>query len=69
MIWGFAMNATLEIAGKTFDSADSLKERFGFSEVTLHRYMKDGHLPQPIKIAKKRYFDRAEVDRLVLGWK
>ena len=62
------MSITLEIAGKTFDSADSLKDRFGFSEVSLHRYIKAGKLPKPIKIAKRRYFDRLEVDRLVLGW-
>jgi len=58
----------IELGTKIYESADELKGRLGVSEVTLHRYIKKGALPRPIKIAKRRYFDREEVDLRVLQW-
>ena len=58
----------IELGTKIYEDADELKQRLGVSEVTLHRYIKKGSMPRPIKIAKRRYFDREEVDLRVLRW-
>ena len=59
----------IELAGKTYESADALKARFQISDITLYRYMKKG-LPRPIRIAGRRFFDRAMVDVwMVNKWK
>jgi len=62
------MKRSIVLSGQTYDSGGLLRDRYGLSAMTLHRWAKDGLLPRPIKLGRTNYYPRSEVeDRLSKG--
>jgi predicted DNA-binding transcriptional regulator AlpA len=58
---------TVEIEGRLFEDATTLKGRIGIAEMTLWRAAREDGMPAPIKIGARRYYERKAVDRWLLG--
>ena len=53
---------TVTLAGRVYENSVSVRERLGISELTLRKCIVAGKIPEPIIIARRRYFDRDEID-------
>jgi hypothetical protein len=53
------MKTTITIRYKEYDSANAIKERYGITYLTLLSWTRRGVLPEPIRIAKRVYYDRS----------
>ena len=51
-------------AGRRFIPATQVKRRYGVTEMTVFRWIRDPRMgfPQPIKIRGRNYFDEAELE-------
>jgi predicted DNA-binding transcriptional regulator AlpA len=56
------MKECIELQGVIYDASQTLIERYGISAMTLWRWTKRGVLPRPIKLGRKSYFARGEVE-------
>ncbi len=56
------MRHTIELLHKVFDSRKGLCEHFGISTMTVSRWKKIGVLPEPIRIGRAAYYDRAAIE-------
>jgi predicted site-specific integrase-resolvase len=56
------MKETIELSGQVYDSGDLLRGRYGLSEMTIYRWTKRGLLPPPIRLGRKNYYVRDEVE-------
>ena len=62
------MKHFFEIEGRLYESTALIIERFGISSVTLNRWHKRGLLPMPVRLGRRNYYERAEVEaRLTRG--
>ena len=56
----------IEIEGRLFEDAATLKGRIGIAEMTLWRAVREDGMPAPIKIGARRYYERKAVDQWLL---
>ena len=63
---GAIMDITIEINGREFIRSDALKEKMGICESTLWQMMNKRGMPKPIKLGRRRFFDREAVDMWLL---
>jgi predicted DNA-binding transcriptional regulator AlpA len=62
------MKKSITLQGQTFDAGEVLIQRYGISAMTLWRWVKRGLLPPPIKLGRRNYYERREVEaRLFCG--
>jgi len=62
------MKHSFEIGGRLYESTALIVERLGVSSVTLNRWHKRGLLPMPVRLGRRNYYERAEVEaRLAAG--
>jgi DNA-binding transcriptional MerR regulator len=62
------MKHTLEIQGRLYVSSALLSERYGVSSNALWKWHKRGLLPPPIRLGRRNYYIRDEVEaRLAEG--
>ncbi len=45
--------------------AHDIRRIFGVTDMTIHRWIKDGKLPKPIKMGRIRYWKKEDVDSIV----
>lgn len=57
---------TIELAGRAYENAESLKERLQVSEYTIRLFLDQG-MPGPVKIGRVRYFDRDETEAWIVA--
>ena len=56
------MRKSIKLQGQTYDAGELLIERYGISPMTLWRWVKRGLLPPPIRLGRKKYYERREVE-------
>ena len=62
------MKHTLEIQGRVYESSALLIERYGLTSNGLWKWHKRGLLPPPLKLGRRNYFLKDEVEaRLAQG--
>ena len=62
------MKHSLEFHGQLYESTALITERLGISRITLYRWLKRGLLPSPIKLGRRHYYARSDVEaRLTRG--
>jgi predicted DNA-binding transcriptional regulator AlpA len=55
----------VKIAGRTFEDATALTKRIGISDTGIRILQNEG-LPKPIRIGRKRFWDKFQVDQWLL---
>jgi hypothetical protein len=58
--------SVLVLSGRTFESADSVKERLGVGEMQLQAWRNKG-LPTPLKLSRRRYYDREQLEQFLVS--
>ena len=62
------MKHIFEFEGRLYESSALIVERLGISTITLYRWAKRGLLPTPIRLGRRNYFARVELEaRLARG--
>jgi Helix-turn-helix domain len=62
------MKHTLELQGRLYESSALLSARYGVSSNVLWKWHKRGLLPRPVKLGRRNYFPKDEVEaRLAQG--
>jgi predicted DNA-binding transcriptional regulator AlpA len=62
------MKHTLEIQGRFYESTAMITERYGLHGLTLWRWYKKGFLPTPVRLGRRNYYIRDQVEaRLAQG--
>lgn len=55
-----------DLAANSLIQSNELRAILGkVSNMWLHRHLKDGSLPQPIKISRRRFWRRDEINRFI----
>jgi predicted site-specific integrase-resolvase len=64
------MKTTITLKGRNYDSANTIRDRYGITYLTLLNWTKNGVLPEPIRLNKRVYYDTGALeDRLLEGVK
>lgn len=61
------MRDTVVIGDKVFERDRMLREALGFSAATQWRWIRSGRLPEPLKLGNLSYFNRREVEEVLLS--
>jgi hypothetical protein len=62
------MKHQLEIQGRLYESTAMFTERYGLSGLTLWRWYKRGLIPEPVRLGRRNYYLRDQVEaRLAQG--
>jgi predicted DNA-binding transcriptional regulator AlpA len=56
----------IKIAGHLFEDANTLMARIGIKSDTGLRMMQREGMPKPIRVGRKRYWDRFQIDAWLL---
>jgi predicted site-specific integrase-resolvase len=60
------MKESIEVAGRHYDSAEVIAERYGITYTTVWRWCRTGLLPSPIRLGGRTNYDREMVEARIL---
>jgi len=59
------MNSTILLKGQPYDDMTEMCRIWQISRYTIRRWRQRGLLPEPIRIGRVKFYDRAEVEQML----